>query len=64
MLSVPFQEDMPLQMFVYPVQPEAKLPEAFVKYAQLPQEPAALAPEDISANRNAWIEAWTETVLR
>ncbi len=64
MLSVPFQEDMPLQMFVYPVQPEAKLPEAFVKYAQLPQEPAALAPEDISTNRNAWIEAWTETVLR
>ncbi|MHB8112930.1 MAG: thiamine ABC transporter substrate-binding protein [Bellilinea sp.] len=64
MLSVPFQEDMPLQMFVYPVQPEAKLPEAFVKYAQIPQQPAALAPEDISANRNAWIEAWTETVLR
>ncbi|OGN81215.1 MAG: ABC transporter substrate-binding protein, partial [Chloroflexi bacterium GWB2_54_36] len=64
MLSVPFQEDMPLQMFVYPVQPEAKLPEAFVKYAQVPQQPAALAPEDISANRNAWIEAWTETVLR
>ncbi|MHB0989441.1 MAG: thiamine ABC transporter substrate-binding protein [Bellilinea sp.] len=64
MLSIPFQEDMPLQMFVYPVQPDAKLPEAFVKYAQLPQEPAALAPEDISANRNAWIEAWTEAVLR
>src|SRR3990170_2071309 len=42
MLSIPFQEDMPLQMFVYPVQPDAKLPEAFVKYAQVPQQPAAL----------------------
>lgn len=64
MLSIPFQEDMPLQMFVYPVQPDAKLPEAFLNYAQVPQQPAALAPEDISANRNAWIEAWTEAVLR
>ena len=64
MLSIPFQEDMPLQMFVYPVQPDAKLPEAFVKYAQVPQQPATLDPATISTNRNAWIEAWTETVLR
>jgi thiamine transport system substrate-binding protein len=64
MLSVPFQEDMPLQMFVYPVLPEAKLPDAFVKYAQVPQQPAVLDPVQISANRSAWIEAWTEAVLR
>lgn len=64
MLSVPFQEDMPLQMFVYPVRPEAKLPDAFVKYAQAVQAPAALDPAAISANRSAWIEAWTEAVLR
>ena len=64
MLSIPFQEDMPLQMFVYPVQPDAKLPEAFVSYAQVPLQPATLDPATISANRNAWIEAWTETVLR
>ena len=30
MLSLPFQEDVPLQMFVYPVDPAAILPEAFV----------------------------------
>lgn len=64
MLSKPFQEDMPLQMFVYPVQPDAKLPEEFVKYAQIPNQPASLDPEEIAANRQAWIEAWTETVLR
>ena len=64
MLSTPFQEDMPLQMFVFPVQPDAKLPEAFVKYAQTAQQPAVIAPADISANRNAWIDAWTEKVLR
>lgn len=64
MLSLPFQEDMPLQMFVFPVQPEAQLPEEFVKYAQIPEQPASLDPELISANRQAWIDAWTETVLR
>lgn len=64
MLSIPFQEDMPLQMFVYPVQPEAKLPEEFVKYAQIPEQPASLDPTAITANRQAWIDAWMETVLR
>ncbi|MRR33017.1 thiamine ABC transporter substrate-binding protein, partial [bacterium] len=39
MFSKPFQEDMPLQMFVFPVQPDAQLPEAFVKYAQTAQQP-------------------------
>jgi len=64
MLSAAFQEDMPLQMFVYPVLPGTKLPDAFVQYAQVPQQPATLDPAKISANRSAWIEAWTETVLR
>ncbi|MHB1385186.1 MAG: thiamine ABC transporter substrate-binding protein, partial [Bellilinea sp.] len=62
MLSVPFQEDMPLQMFVFPVQPEAQMPEEFVKYAQIPEQPAALGPQVISDNRQAWIDAWRETV--
>jgi thiamine transport system substrate-binding protein len=64
MLNTPFQEDMPLQMFVFPLQPDAQLPEAFVKYAQTAQQPAVIAPADISANRTAWIDAWTEKVLR
>ncbi len=64
MLSVQFQEDMPLQMFVFPVNPQARLPEAFVKYAQVPKQPARLPPEDIARNRDKWIQQWTETVLR
>ena len=64
MLSVPFQEDMPLQMFVFPVNSKASLPEEFVKYAQVPAQPAALAPDMIAANRQKWITAWTETMLR
>lgn len=64
MLSVPFQEDMPMQMYVFPVNPEAKLDETFVKFLVIPEKPAYVSPEEIAAKREAWIEAWTETVLR
>jgi thiamine transport system substrate-binding protein len=64
MLSKQFQEDMPLQMFVYPVSPDATLPDAFVKYAQIPNKPAYIDPAEIAANRDKWIQAWTETVLQ
>lgn len=64
MLDVPFQEDMPEQMFVYPVNSNAVLPDDFVKHAQVPENPASLSPADISKNREQWIEDWTGTVLR
>ena len=64
MLSQQFQEDMPLQMFVYPVNPNAALPEAFVKYAQAPEQPATLSPAVIAAKRDEWIQAWTDVVLK
>ncbi|MCC6298829.1 MAG: thiamine ABC transporter substrate-binding protein [Anaerolineales bacterium] len=62
MLGKQFQEDVPLQMFVYPVNPDAALPDAFVKYAQIPSQPATLSPADIAANREVWIQAWTEVM--
>lgn len=61
MLSVEFQNDMPLNMFVYPVNPAATLPEAFVKHAETAKNPLTLDP---ASNREKWIEAWTETVIR
>jgi thiamine transport system substrate-binding protein len=64
MLSQQFQEDMPLQMFVYPVIPNAALPDSFVKYAQIPSQSATLAPDVIAAKRDAWIQAWSDVVLK
>jgi thiamine transport system substrate-binding protein len=64
MLDVPFQEDMPLQMFVFPVNTKATLPEEFIKYAQIPQKPASLDPALIANNRDKWIQDWTLAVLR
>ncbi|MCJ7694977.1 MAG: thiamine ABC transporter substrate-binding protein [Anaerolineaceae bacterium] len=64
MLSKTYQEDLPLQMFVFPVNPEAELPAEFVKAAQIPDAPATLDPIVIGANRDAWIQAWTELVIQ
>ncbi|OUC08042.1 ABC transporter substrate-binding protein, partial [Litorilinea aerophila] len=64
MLDVPFQEDIPLQMFVYPANVNAQLPEVFVRFAEKPAEPAQLDPAAIDANRERWIEAWTNVMLR
>lgn len=64
LLSRPVQEDIPLQMFVYPVLPEAELPDLFVRFAEQPTDPAMVDPESIEANRESWIDAWTEVMLR
>ncbi len=64
MLSDVFQEDIPLNMFVFPANQNSALPEAFVTWAQVPQEPAVIDPADIEAHRESWLEAWTQTVLR
>jgi thiamine transport system substrate-binding protein len=64
MLSPRFQEDLPLQMFVFPVNPHAQLPAEFVNFLVEPQKTAFVSPQDIAAHREEWIRAWTETVLR
>lgn len=64
LLSRPFQEDVPLQMFVYPVNQTAQLPDVFVQYSVSPSQPVTLTLEQTAASREAWIEAWTATVLR
>jgi thiamine transport system substrate-binding protein len=64
MLSREFQEDMPLQMFVYPVNPDAALPEIFTQYTSVPENPVVLDAAEIDANRETWINEWTQTVLR
>ena len=63
LLSQAVQEDLPLQMFVYPAHTQAQLPEVFQKYSIGPENPVDIPYEDIAAKRQTWIKAWTETVL-
>jgi thiamine transport system substrate-binding protein len=64
MLSEQFQEDIPLNMFVFPANSEAALPEVFTQWTSVPEAPVMVDAAEIESNRAAWIEAWTEVVLR
>ena len=63
LLDMPFQEGMPLTMFVDPVNVQAALPDTFTKFSQPAAEPAT-APTELDTKRDSWIEAWTQAVLR
>lgn len=64
MLSPRFQEDLPLQMYVFPVNRQAKLAAIFQEYLAVPDRPVVVAPAEIEAKREIWITAWREVVLR
>jgi thiamine transport system substrate-binding protein len=64
MLTRRFQRDMPLQMYVYPVVDGTPLPEVFTKFVVLPPNPFTMTPEEIGANRKAWLDEWTQIVLQ
>ncbi|MDK3161680.1 thiamine ABC transporter substrate-binding protein [Kamptonema cortianum] len=64
LLSREFQEDMPLNMFVFPVVEDAELPDLFVEYAQIPDEPVEMSAQAIDENRERWIETWIQNILR
>jgi thiamine transport system substrate-binding protein len=62
MLSKQFQEDIPLQMFVFPVNDEASVPAVFAGYGKGPA--LALEPETVDENRERWVDEWTDIVVR
>ncbi len=63
LLSKEVQEDIPLNMWVFPARRDARLPEVF-RFAEIPREPARVDPEAIRRNRARWIRAWTAVVLK
>jgi thiamine transport system substrate-binding protein len=64
LLSEAFQAEVPLSMFVYPVRQGTPLPPEFVAHAVAPEEVSELAPADIDAHREEWIDTWTDLVIR
>jgi len=64
MLDTKFQSDIPLQMFVYPANSDASLPELFVQFGQTPATPVKMDAGAIEANREQWIQAWSDVMLR
>jgi thiamine transport system substrate-binding protein len=64
MLGERFQADLPLSMFVFPVREGVELPDAFRRFALVPEDPLELSAEEIGENRDRWIREWTSIVLR
>ncbi|MEU3954631.1 thiamine ABC transporter substrate binding subunit [Streptomyces achromogenes] len=64
LLTREFQQDMPLNMFVYPVVEGAEVPADFTEYGPAAKDPETLAPDRIAANRDQWVSSWTSLVLK
>ena len=62
--DIKFQEDLPLTLFVYPANVNAKLPDDFVKYSLRPESPLQLDPELISRSLLIWLDEFTNIMLR
>jgi thiamine transport system substrate-binding protein len=59
-----FQREVPLNLFVFPVNQEVELADEFVRYASIPDEPLGLDAASIEANRSDWIDRWTTVATR
>jgi len=64
LLSKPFQQDVPLQMYVQPVNREAAVPPLFQRYTAQPSHILSLPAQQVGANRSAWVDQWTTLVVR
>ena len=63
LLDIPFQESMPLSLFVFPINKMAALPELFTKFTTAPTNPLTLDPVDIEKNRDSWLNTWRDIIL-
>lgn len=64
LVSPEVQGDVPLSMFVFPARDSVALPDVFERFVTRPAEPLELGAEEIAAQRDEWIEQWTQLVLR
>ncbi len=64
LVSSTFQNELALNLFVYPSRVDATLPSEFTKFAVVPSEPFTMDPAVIAANRQNWQDEWTNIVLR
>jgi thiamine transport system substrate-binding protein len=61
MLSVEFQETIPLTWFVFPANRDAELPEVFTENTTVPENPVRFAYEGL-ADREEWIAQWVSVM--
>jgi thiamine transport system substrate-binding protein len=55
-----FQESLPDNMYVFPVDPQAKLPATWAKWAKPAPNPLNVPADEITANRATWLTQWSD----
>jgi thiamine transport system substrate-binding protein len=63
LLTPDFQAALPLDVFVFPANGEVELDPVFEEYAVIPETSRELDPSTIDANRETWIDEWTDLVI-
>lgn len=64
LITKQFQDDMPLNMFVYPVVEGAKVLTEFTEFGPQAKDPETMDPAKIADNRDQWVKSWTSLVLK
>ncbi|HMT88084.1 MAG TPA: thiamine ABC transporter substrate-binding protein [Dermatophilaceae bacterium] len=64
LLTKPVQESIPDGMYMFPVSSDAALPALWAQWAKVAPKPFTVAPEQIDANRDAWLRDWTDLAAR
>ncbi|MEO5832312.1 MAG: thiamine ABC transporter substrate-binding protein [Nakamurella sp.] len=60
MLSPEFQAGLPAGMYVYPVDRATALPADWATYATVATDPVTVDPATIAANRDGWLQSWSD----
>ncbi len=58
-----FQAEVALNVFVFPVNTDVELDPAFADFAVIPDESRSLESDVVDANREDWIDEWTDLVI-
>jgi thiamine transport system substrate-binding protein len=61
--STDVQADIPGSMYMYPADPTVELPGEWEQFAPMADRPFDIAPAEIDAHRDEWIQRWTATVI-
>lgn len=59
-----FQQTVPSNMYVYPVNSTAPLPKAWARWARVAPKPYSVAPQLIARHRAQWLQQWSAIVTR
>jgi len=64
MLSESFQQALPENMYVFPVDASVRLPEVWARWAETADDPLQVDTAEVTANRDEWLTTWGEITTR